>query len=1609
MSTSGPVILIKDSDSARCSLMKEIFSQGYTVLEAENEADIFSILLRNGHVSLILLALDTPAVSSEKILKEINQNPLMNSISVVIEDNSELGEKLACMAGSAGFVNLNCSPEEIKQKIDEFLDRKDNASRSKGNEAWLENSRMDAMMNLFPVGVASYRISDGQVVTTTFNDAICQMGGYSRKELADLVEKDAFSVVVPEDVPGLKAEIERSLRFNQDIHNTYRVFTQDRRIKWIQATGHVYARNKDSVDYMATFLDYTNQKENEINQQWKAEHDELVNAYSRMAFYRKTAELLMKNSDKKYVIVATDIENFKVINELCGSAQGDRILQITADAFQDEVRNDGISGRLYSDHFVHCFPKEKLDLKKALRKFSNIYAKMGLDIFIHVNMGIYEIDDPHLPIDQMCDRAFMACRSIRGNYLRYYAFYTDEMRLKLIDEQHIASVMDEALENGQFVIYLQPIYETFTRKICAAEALVRWKHPTLGIRSPNDFVPLFERNGFITKLDRYIWEEACKVQRSLLDSNRSIVPISVNLSRLDFYTHDLCDFLIGLINKYQLKPTMINLEITETVYTEGAEVLLPKLDILRKFGFKIMMDDFGSGYSSLGMLMDVRADFLKIDMHFVQELGKTERAASLINSIVHMTKWLDMSTVAEGVETEAQFDFLRSIGCNEIQGYYFSKPLDKEEFVKVLAVGIATIPEKRLNRAINMLDMDSLWKSDSESSILFNMMGGVGLYELNGKNLEFIRGNDAYYQMTGHDREKPNVHPIERVAEEDRDRLLSTCENALNSGNVETVVIQRLHEDGHIMWLEIHIKYLGYSGEGQIFVFSFINITNQQVEEEKESRRRIFETVKAAFDELYVYHFPQGTYEKIISPSNRDGLAQQGSLTEVVNVLRDRTVNPKDVQKYIETLDLDRIHRETAAAQNGCWRTQYYLYTPNHDNPYWSERVIKCLDNHNGETYLCGINYISERKTAEAALSEINILREQERTNQRYRFVLNQTGTVVLEWNLETGAFKADEGFSEYACSRQDFPLPMEIGAFYRFVHPLDRKALKTFFIEKEQEKSFTETLLRLEKIDGSWHWCHLTNFYLMDKEGRKTDVVMSIQDVNKQETEHIELIETEQKLRDNMKVISRQSELYHMMLDQSQTILFDFDPDSDTMKYSILKSDETREERTVKNFLEDFSQDKIFPEDYSSLIREKIRAALSREQTSYFDFQADFFKSGPRWYRAYFRSITDQNGKIFRLIGRADDINDEKITTEKLIDSTKRDPLTKLYNRITSEELINQYMAELPENGIAALMVIDIDDFKRVNDQMGHLMGDALLKAISSNIKELFYDRDVVGRIGGDEFVVFMHRFEGLSIVYRKAQKIQEIFHNIKISELGAVKCSIGITITNSSKDDYHSLISQADQALYTAKFGGKDCYVVYDPEDPEQQHTVEQRKSGKMEAVGAKIDSDIVHPENYIDLVEDMITSLYNGKNPEQSIPSILKTVGEGVNVNRAYICILNPENNNINHYYEWDTNEILSIKAKLGDSIPEKLFSKSILSLLNDDGIFYCQNSSDLPEDLKETAESLNTKSLLQIFMKKDGKIIGTVGFDDCFKSRFWTKDQINLLVLIARILSMFLGIK
>ena len=443
---------------------------------------------------------------------------------------------------------------------------------------------------------------------------------------------------------------------------------------------HVVKDDKGKViGSLFSVRDNTEQQLALMRETYKAAHDPLTGIFNSTHLMECIRKTIDENPDTDYTIVFLDVDHFKLINDVFGRQTGDDTLKLLAGKLPDCVGPNGLYGRITADNFGLFMPSADYDEEVFRKQFSNIENKKGTIVQkLVVHFGVYEITNRELEVSVMFDRAHMAISTIKHDRHADVAYYDQAMRDNTLWGQIISSEVHEAIKTRQIVPYLQPITDS-AGNLIGAEALVRWIHPTHGFLPPFRFIPVFEQNGLIADVDRHIWRCACELLREWQAKGYDQF-ISINISPKDFYFMDIEAELNALVKTYGISPEKLRVEITETVMMTDAENRLKMLDRLRKDGFIIEMDDFGSGYSSLNLLNDMPVDVLKIDMGFLQKKDNVARSQVILRHTINMAKDLGIVSLTEGVETASQFEMLSGMGCELFQGYYFSKPVPVDAF-----------------------------------------------------------------------------------------------------------------------------------------------------------------------------------------------------------------------------------------------------------------------------------------------------------------------------------------------------------------------------------------------------------------------------------------------------------------------------------------------------------------------------------------------------------------------------------------------------------------------------------------------------------------------------------------------------------------------------------------------------------------------------------------------------------------------------------------------------------------------------------------------------------------------------------------------------------------
>ena len=418
----------------------------------------------------------------------------------------------------------------------------------------------------------------------------------------------------------------------------------------------------------------------------EAEFDKLTRLYTPEFFLEYASLFDQRFPDKVMDAVALNFTRFHLLNQLKGRSFGDSILNAMAEGIRKTLlKTGGIAGRNGADSFYLYVPHQD-DYETLLQKINESLSSLLKPSEIRLRLGAYSDSERSQPMIKRFDHAVQACNSLRNKTsgTSDICIYDDKMAEKEVFDAHLLQDFETAIEQKQFTVNYQPKFNIKGDKpvLCSAEALVRWIHPELGFVRPDLFIPLFEENGLVTKLDRYVWEESAKQIRKWKEELGITIPVSVNVSRIDIAAPDMTDFITKIVKENGLSPAEYMLEITESAYTSDSKHIVEVVENLRSLGHKVEMDDFGSGYSSLNMLTSMPIDVLKMDRAFVRNIQPGNKEMKLVELVLDIAKNLGVSVVAEGVETEEEYKMLKDAGCDIIQGYYFSKPVPPSDFSK---------------------------------------------------------------------------------------------------------------------------------------------------------------------------------------------------------------------------------------------------------------------------------------------------------------------------------------------------------------------------------------------------------------------------------------------------------------------------------------------------------------------------------------------------------------------------------------------------------------------------------------------------------------------------------------------------------------------------------------------------------------------------------------------------------------------------------------------------------------------------------------------------------------------------------------------------------------
>ena len=524
---------------------------------------------------------------------------------------------------------------------------------------------------------------------------------YGCKDLDDFMAYTGGTfkgMVHPEDYNRITNQIQAQTFLGEKRHDyvRYRILPKGGEVRYIEDFGHLL-HSADGKDYFYVFIldvdqnEYFNRNRNSLAEaeilSGNNDTDELTGLFNMSFFYQKTQKMLASVETRKQDIsfIHFDIPNFKLYNERNGFKLGDELLCALARKIEEVFVKD-TAARFSDDRFVVCATGSTEQIIDRVESVINgMLLQKDINKKVRIKAGIYFLEDKHAEVGLACDHARLACNSIKGRYDVSYCVYDEMLREELRKQQYVIDHIEEAIEKEYIKVYYQPVIRVETGKICGYEALVRWVDPQIGMLNPGEFIGTLEQFHLIHLVDKYVVKKVCSDYRYLLDKGEDLVPFSINISRLDF---ELCD-IFGIVEstrqEYEVPRNMLDLEITESALNDNVGYIKAECDRMRRLGYSVWLDDFGSGYSSLNTIAEYNFDVLKLDLIFLRNYDHNPKTGKLMEYIVEGVAGMGLTTLCEGVESKEHYEFLKRIGCERAQGYYFGKPmplLETREFTK---------------------------------------------------------------------------------------------------------------------------------------------------------------------------------------------------------------------------------------------------------------------------------------------------------------------------------------------------------------------------------------------------------------------------------------------------------------------------------------------------------------------------------------------------------------------------------------------------------------------------------------------------------------------------------------------------------------------------------------------------------------------------------------------------------------------------------------------------------------------------------------------------------------------------------------------------------------
>jgi len=796
-------------------------------------------------------------------------------------------------------------------------------------------SILEHAMDGMPGGVLVYRADETEEILYANSWLIHTLGCLDMDDFMAVTGGTFKSFVHPCDAEKVEKDIERQISSGADVFDyvNYRIVTKDGTVKTVEEFGHRLQVPGIGPVFYVFFLD--------SSARYVLHDIDGITGLPGQTRFLKEASLLLSLSGEteRKVMLYMNIRNFRMYNLLYSSQRGNEFLQETARILKTAFP-DALISRFSDDHFAILTGRTGVE-EKIGRAYDKIMA-LREDVDLAVKFGLYVIVDGSMKPEIACDLAKAAADSIKDNYQLHMQVYTDKIGKKAFIKSYVMDHLQEAMDKKYIQIYLQPVIRTISGTLCSAEALSRWIDPVYGLLSPADFIPALEESRQIQKLDLYVLEEICRTYRSRVDKGLPVIPISFNLSRIDFYSGSIFEEVDAIVRKYQVPHCMIHVEITESVFVKDGVSISTQIDKFRDAGFEMWMDDFGSGYSSLNVLKDYHFDEIKIDMAFLSSF--TQKAKDIIKSTVRMAKDIGIHTLVEGVETEEQRDFVRSIGCEKIQGWYYGRPMPLSELESCIREKGWILEDRALKNYYNPL-----------GSVDFLTDESMALVEMNEGKLSYLFANHKFRQALATGGSSTPLHSARELNSSSSSlgrNIRAFFMNILRTSQDQTLTYPKnnryMHLTGH------HISTLAGKNR-HLFRVNLSNITISPETGEADTMDDILRNLYYLYQSITVVNLKDDTATPIIANTPfRQYLSEKTKGLESLRKAAESQIHPDDRPRYRRFTERQHLYQLLKEDPGG---TAVSLFrTLGEDEKYhWSVHTIMAVPNTGFMTFLYAI------------------------------------------------------------------------------------------------------------------------------------------------------------------------------------------------------------------------------------------------------------------------------------------------------------------------------------------------------------------------------------------------------------------------------------------------------------------------------------------------------------------------------------------------------------------------------------------------------------------------------------------------------------------------------